>query len=197
MRQRKAIRSRLFLTRSRLSSVTLADLSLEFSRSEARLDKLLDKHDSAMLNRTPGPESWSALQCIEHLTLTNRLNLASLGVALRERPRIQANDDLIHPGWLWRFLLKLVDPSTRLKGFAPRVLRPSSCLDPIETRNRFLETHKRLHRLMGECSGFDVNRLRFPHPVIRLHISAGVTFWLLALHEGRHFQQAERAVGSR
>lgn len=177
--------------------MTIGDLSLEFSRSEGRLNKLLDNYDPVLLNRVSRPDCWSALQCIEHLTLTNRLNLASLEAALRERPRIQATDDLIHPGSLWRFLLKLVHPSTRLKGFAPSVLRPSSRLDPTETRNRFLETHDSLRRLMEECRGLDVNQLRFRHPIIRLHISAGVTFWLLALHEGRHLQQAERAVGSR
>jgi hypothetical protein len=183
-----------FRLRRVIPSVTLGDLDLEFSRSEARLDKLLATHDPDLLNRVPGPERWSALQCIEHLTLANRVNSAALAAALRERPKIHATNDTIHPGWLWTFLLKLVEPSTRLKGFAPRVLRPPSHLDPVETRNRFEESHDTLRRLMKECHGFDVNRLRFPHPVIRLHISAGVTFWLLALHEARHLQQAERAL---
>jgi DinB superfamily len=178
--------------------MTLDELGLEFTRSEVRVDNLIQGHDSENLNRPPAPNRWSALQCIQHLVLTNELNTGALTRALGKRPNLPAaNNDRIRPGLVWSFLLRLVDPKTQLRGFAPRVLRPATRLDPTETRRRFMETHDTLRGLIRECRGLDPNRIRFSHPAIHLWVSAGSAFWLLALHESRHLQQAERAVNGR
>jgi len=161
------------------------------------VDKLLENHDYERLNLPPTPGRWSALQCIEHVSLANELNAGALASALRDGPRVPASDEHIRTGLLWRILLKGVEPGTRLRGFAPRVLRPAGRLDPCATRRRFQDTHATLRELVGRCEGIDFNRIRFPHPAIRLRISAGATLWLVALHESRHLRQAERAVEGR
>jgi DinB family protein len=150
--------------------MTLEHMRTEFTRSELRVDTLLENHDARRLNTPPAIGRWSALQCIEHLSLTNELNTGALAVALRDQPRTPAEALEIQTGLLWRILLKGVDPSTRLKGFAPRVLRPSAHFDPAMTRCRFLDTHATLGRLMDQCQGVDFNRVRYRHPVIRLRI---------------------------
>ena len=178
--------------------MTLDELGLEFARSEVRVDRLIQNHDSEILNRTPAPNRWSALQCIQHLVLANELNTGALARALCKRPKLPAADnERIQPGLVWRFLLRLVDPKAKLRGFAPRALRPATSLDPAETRRRFMETHDTLRGLIREYRRLDLNRIRFSHPGIHLRVSAGSTFWLLALHENRHVQQAERAVNGR
>jgi len=177
--------------------MTLEHLRMEFAHSEVRVDALLEKHDSERLNLPPTPGRWSALQCIEHVSLANELNAGALGIALRDGPRLPAGDGQIRTGLLWRVLLKGVQPGTRLRGFAPRVLRPPGRLDPSVTRRRYQDTHATLRELIDRCEGIDFNSIRFPHPAIRLRISAGATLWLLALHESRHLQQAERAVEGR
>jgi DinB superfamily len=177
--------------------MTLEQLRIEFAHSEGRVDKLLEKHDCERLNVPPGPGRWSALQCIEHVSLANELNTGALAIALRDGPRLPAAGEHIRTGLLWRILLKGVEPNFRLRGFAPRVLRPADRLDPGVTCRRFQNTHVTLRELMACCEGIAFNRIRFPHPAIRLRISAGATFWLLALHESRHLQQAERAVEGR
>ena len=178
--------------------MTLDELGIEFTRSELRVDNLIQSHGSESLNRPPAPNRWSALQCVEHLVLANELNTGALTRALREQPNLAAaNNDRIQPGLVWSLLLRVVDPRTRLKGFAPRVLRPATRLDPTETRRRFMETHETLRGLICKCGGLDLNRIRFSHPVIHLRVSAGCIFWLRALHESRHLQQAERAVNGR
>jgi hypothetical protein len=125
------------------------------------------------------------------------LNAGALAIALRDGTRLATGDEQIRTGLLWRILLKTVESGIRLRGIAPRVLQPTDRLDPGSTRRRFQDTHATLRELMGRCEGMDFNRIRFPHPVIRLRINAGTTFWLLALHEDRHLQQAERAVEGR
>lgn len=177
--------------------MTLAQLRLEFAHSEVRVDALLEKHDSGRLNLPPSAGRWSALQCIEHLSLANELNAGALAVALRDGPRSPPGDEHIRTGLLWRVLLKGVQPDSRLKGFAPRVLQPADRLDPSVTHRRFQDTHATLRELIGRCEGIDFNSIRFPHPAVRLRISAGAILLLLALHESRHLQQAERAVEGR
>lgn len=177
--------------------MTLEQLRIEFAHSEVRVDALLQKHDSEQLNLPPSPGRWSALQCIEHLSLANEFNARALTTALRDGPRLPAGDQHIRTGLLWRVLLKGVQPNSRLKGFAPRVLQPAARLDPSATHRRFQDTHATLRELIGRCEGIDFNSIRFPHPAVRLRISAGTTLWLLALHESRHLQQAERAVEGR
>lgn len=181
-----------------MNTMTLGELGLAFARSEDHVDNLIQRHDSETLNRPPSPNRWSALQCIQHLALANELNTGALTTALRARPNLPAADnDRIRPGPMWSFLLKLVDPKTQLRGFAPRRLQPPARLDPAETRRRFMETHDTVRGLIRDCQGLDLNRIRFSHPAIHLRVSAGTTFWLLALHESRHLQQAERAINGR
>ena len=116
--------------------MTLEHLRAEFAHSEVRVDTLLEKHDGERLNLPPAPGRWSALQCIEHLSLANELNAGSLASALRDGPRLRSGDKHVRAGLLWRVLVKGVQPDSRLKGFAPRVLRPAAQLDPSATRRQ-------------------------------------------------------------
>lgn len=175
--------------------MTLRELDAEFSRSEQRAEELLQRYGTEPLNRRPGPRKWSALECLEHLVLTNRLNAGALARALQGAGAAGGvADDTVKPGWVWRLLLKGVDPRSKLKAFAPGKLRPGRELDAAETMQRFRETHVELRALMEKSRAAGVHRVRFIHPAIYLPITPGTTFCLLALHEARHLGQAERAA---
>ena len=168
-----------------------------FTAAELRARALIENRSARQLNWRLDDRRWSILQCIDHLAITNQLLGSSIERLLNELPRIGPESELISPGPIWRFLLTLVEPQVRLKGFAPRVLQPASSLDAKLTLIALRQSHDRLRWLAARCSGLNVNRLRFRHPIVRLRISVGAAFLLVAAHERRHLAQAENVAALR
>jgi len=165
----------------------------DFAKAEDRVRKLLLNRNPSQLNRHPEPGRWSILQCVEHLAITNQLIGNAIDLAL-EAPPAGPESGRIAPGPLWRFFLALIEPSVTLKGFAPKVLQPASSLDCERTLAGFMDSHTRLKSLAARCSGLDLNRLKFRHPILALKLSVGTAFLLIAVHERRHLAQADRVA---
>jgi hypothetical protein len=182
-----------------MSSVprALVSVTAHYAAAELRAHVIVENRDAGVLNWRPDDRRWSILQCIQHLALANQFLGASIERALSEGSKVGPESERIKPGMVWRFLLALVEPRVRLKGFAPNVLQPPPSLDAEPTLTAFRESHARLRALAARCHGVDVNRLRFRHPIVRLRMSVGCAFLLLAIHERRHLLQAEEVAALR
>lgn len=161
----------------------LAAVCADLAAGEVRVHGMFEGTSHDLLNWQPPGGGWSALQCIQHLTLANGLLSGAIACALEDVRAVEQASSLITPGPIWRVLLAMVEPNVRLKGFAPAVLKPSVTLDARVVITEYGESHQLLYALAERSRGIDLNRKRLRHLVVHLRMSVGCVFLLVTAHE--------------
>ncbi len=149
------------------------------------------------LMRQPAPESWSALQALEHLNSYGRYYLPALRNTLDGESRPKEN---FKSGWLGNYFTKMMKPGENGKVAnkmqAPRDHRPLKELSKDKVLTEFISQQSRLLELLETAKQKDIGALRTPISLTKMFkLKAGDTFRFLIAHEQRHMIQARRALG--
>lgn len=143
--------------------------------------------------RRNAPDRWSVAECVQHLNLSSAGMLPPIEAAVaeaRQFPRAARRLRRDPVGWL---LAKFVGPE--YKGRMPTTppMMPAQELDPVQVVAEFERWQARTHELLVQCDGVPVDRVKLTSPFnarVRYNIYAGLL--ILARHQHRHLQQAER-----
>lgn len=169
-----------------------------WARSEIR--NLTGSIGAEAYNARPSEKSWSAAECVEHLSATGRELLPALeeGIA-----RARENGWLAHGpfeyGWIEKWFARQsgaeeLPPRRRFK--APKLYAPAHRhYDPEEAVEGFLSIQDRYIETVQLASGVDLARIKIGSPAMPLlRISLGM--WLNAMvgHQKRHLWQAREAI---
>ncbi len=180
----------------------LESIAGEVQRASSRLDRLVSDLSPAEWNARPGPEEWSAAECVAHLNLTADGMLPGLRAAVEEMeasgspgPSRYRSDAV---GWIFA---RLVGPLPRIAGrrrgrvSTTGPFEPDPDLPMDETLDRFRRDQDELLRLLERGDGLPLDRAKVRSPFSdRVSYNAYATFRIIVRHEHRHLQQAEEAV---
>ena len=144
-----------------------------------------------VLNARPSAESWSILECFEHLNRYNRFYNAAIDARLRlEKNEISQN---VKSTWLGRKSIESMHPSNLKKQKTLKHLNPVSSSLLRGVIGEFVEHQKQLLRLLEVAKRSDLNRIKIPIEFFRLlKMTLGEAFQFVIVHEQRHFLQLER-----
>lgn len=142
----------------------------------------------------PQPGSWSVAECLDHLATANRVYLhafllpADRALAARRRRCGPAR-----PGMIGRWFVRSLEPPVRLKGKAPRSIRPRTSPALADATTAFLESQDEVRAFLRRYADIDLAGVRFPNPFIRgVRFSLATGLHVIAAHERRHLWQAWR-----
>ncbi len=168
--------------------------SLEESDREARA--LLSELDEERFNWRPDERSWSVAQCLDHLNVANRLYVESMGNAVEAAQRRGAmRRGPLQPGFLGRWFVRSLDPSSRRRLPAPREIVPAARKSRDEVGEEWTCVQGQVRDLLQQAAPLDLNGTRFVNPFLPLvRFSVGTGFQVIETHERRHLQQARRVV---
>lgn len=165
---------------------------LEASRILLNKAVLLQQLDEATLNRRPAPESWSILECVEHLNRYSDYYIPVMDTAMNTaKPGAVST---FSPGWLGDYFAKLMQPKEKLnkiKTFADK----NPIHQPLDRKviAHFIEQQHQLIRLLDKAAQYDLNRIRIPITLSRfIRLKLGDTFRFVIYHQQRHMEQIER-----
>lgn len=139
-------------------------------------------------------ESWSVVQCLEHLALSNRVYLLPIKDAARERRA--------HPGFgIWsaipdrigRWFARSLEPPARAfsRSKAPSQIQPSGSPTVNGAFDDFMASHRQVEAFLSENADLDLKGVSFRNPFIRgLRFSVASGMQIIAAHERRHLWQA-------
>jgi hypothetical protein len=180
-------------------SPKLSRLIAEFEAATERVATMQSKYSDDDWQRKPGPERWSAIECIWHLNWTSEKmieNVRQAMAGLEAQPNHQDKYTLDFVGW---FLAKSLSSKTRFAKFkttAPLVSQ--STLNISEVLRRFQELQKEMIHTIRESGGLPLGKGRVESPFnSRVHYNVYSAFWVTAVHQHRHLDQAERAVAGK
>ena len=141
---------------------------------------------------------WSVGQCLDHLSQTNRLYMASIRDALANAPR--ADEPVTTPiasSWFGRKFAQSMEPGS-MKMKAPKKVVPRSATSRQQVWTEFARGLDELEAIIRDADRIDLNRATFPSPLFKFsRVRAGTGFRIMLAHMRRHVRQAERVLETR
>ncbi|NIG52675.1 DinB family protein [Chitinophaga sp. Cy-1792] len=156
----------------------------------------------AILLQSPNPDSWSAIQCLEHLNSFGRFYLPAIGEAIEKAVRKGVKPKAaFKSGWFGAWFTRLLEPQAngfpKTKMSAPGNFRPGTELVVEIVLAEFIRQQESMEQLLVAASRVDLEKVRVPISMSKwIKISAGDTFGYLIAHIRRHILQAQRAIVS-
>ncbi|MBV7533641.1 DinB family protein [Chitinophaga sp. sic0106] len=157
--------------------------------------------DMALL-QPPQPNSWSAIQCLEHLNSYGRFYLPALGKAIeqavikgtRADPAFRSG---LVGGWFTRLMLPDSSGNPKSKMQAPKDHQPIIQLSADKVLKEFVEQQVEMESLLVAATRINLEKVKVPTSLSSfIRMSAGDTFAFLIAHMQRHLRQAERAIAA-
>lgn len=171
-------------------------LETELSEATDQARTLVDSTDGRLFTVRPNPQSWSAAECIAHLSISTELFLPALREAIDDarRRNVAANGE---PSMdlLGRILRWFLEPPIRqrVKTRAPFV--PKSTRAKAEAFGEFSAGQAKLLDLLREARSLDLKKIKIVSPFDkRVRFNLYSAFRIVAAHQRRHLWQASRAI---
>ena len=175
----------------------LETIVADLNSAQHRLDELNAELSEEQWTAMPGPERWSAVQCIQHLNLTSEGFLKVIREALVRcaaldgpPPRRYRHD---FAGWiLWR-------GSGPVRGFGrirtTKPFNPSGSLSPEKVLSEFARLQRDQIKCVRDGDGLPLDKVKVTSPFLsQLNYSTYSALALLPRHQHRHIEQAEKAA---
>lgn len=173
----------------------LAAIAAELEAAGERLAALAGTVPDAAWTRRPGPERWSAAECVAHLNLTSIAYLPLLRDALARARAVSAppakryRRDLF--GWLlWRGM----GPPVRFRMHTTAPFVPTGQAPKAELVAEFGRLQRELQACVWGGEGLPLTRVKVISPFdARLGYNLYACLTIIPRHQHRHLWQAERA----
>lgn len=138
--------------------------------------------DDALAHRKPSPETWSILECVEHMIESERYLLSRLRAAKVGQPFEKSRRE--------GKLAQLAADRTR-KIEAPQPVHPQGrYLTLAEALATFDQVRAEVVEWVENCTG-DPRRMLTDHPLIAGPVTCAETLVMMAAHPARHAKQIE------
>lgn len=147
----------------------------------------------SQLNCKPSPESWSVLECLEHLNLYGDFYLPAIEQQLLNREL--KPDAIFRSGVIGNYFANLMKPDQKKKLKSPADKRPSDSVLSVTTIDRFIKQQELLRTLLHRSLGANLTRIKVPISITKLiKLRLGDTLRFVVYHNQRHMAQAQRCI---
>ena len=177
-----------------LSAKKLIQNLLETTRANINTVELLKKQPTNILNWKPDTESWSILECIEHLNryadfyipeITNKINASKHKKA-----------EVFKSNWLGKYFSKSVsyhEDLNKMKTF--KVMNPLGSTLDTKTLDKFIDQQHQIIELLNKSIDINLDKTKTAISISKLiKLKLGDTFRVLIYHNQRHMKQAEKIL---
>ncbi|HEX8151721.1 MAG TPA: DinB family protein [Thermoanaerobaculia bacterium] len=176
----------------------LSEVELEINEATAQARRLIETTDGQLFTVRPNPQSWSAAECLAHLTLTSKSFVPVLqesidaarnrGLQSTREPKM----DLLGHALRW-----FMEPPIRKKVTTTARFVPQSTRAKAEAFAEFTSYQSQLIALVRASRGLDLTKAKVASPFDkRVRYNVFSAFRVLAAHERRHLWQAEQTVAT-
>jgi len=147
----------------------------------------LDKGD---LNWKTAPDSWSVLECLEHLNRYFRFYNPQLEKHIAKAAPAKKTTEYTS-AWLGKQVIQLIDPQNVKKSKTLTRYNPTNSQLDRTVIDEFLQHLQRVQRLLSKAETVDFSQKKIPVEFFKLlKLQIGDTFIFLIYHAQRHLNQA-------
>jgi DinB superfamily len=175
----------------------LQDVEQELEEAARRARALVDGTEARLFTVRPNPRSWSAAECLSHLSISTEMFLPVLKKAIEDARAKGTKSGAPKMDLMGRVLRWFLEPPirSRVKTTAPFV--PRSVRAKSEALAEFATLQQQLKALLREMKDFDLSKMKIVSPFDkRVRYNVYSAYRIITAHQRRHLWQAEQAVAS-
>jgi hypothetical protein len=173
---------------------------LSISKENQKRVSLLQTLNHEQLNFKANDNSWSILECLEHLNLYGDYYLPNITKALQNTKKAPSIP-YFTSGWLGNYFvnaIKIENKEKINKMSCPDDKKPNQSTTDKSTIERFFIQQEKLVQLLEIAKEYDLNKVKIKISISKwIKISLGDTFRFYIYHIQRHIAQAEKALVNR
>lgn len=172
------------------------DLISELISISENTKQTFGKLSAEQINWKPNAKSWSVGQCFEHLIVTNNLYFPNIQKVVDGKHHNNFYSKIPFGVDLIAILMKnSLNPEQKRKMKTFQMFEPAKSNISETIIEDFIENQKKLIEMIEACKSFDVHKIKIAEPLsVALNLRLDDAFEILAMHEKRHFLQAERVM---
>lgn len=150
--------------------------------------------DSHQLKQQKSANSWSALQCLEHLNRYSKFYLNEFELKIKNGKLVKKEIPFKSGFWGKLFINGMLPDEHIKKMKTFKSMNPSNNELNEEVLTQFIEDQKKLLNLLDQAKTIDLNKnnCSITLPLIRMRM--GDTLMFYVYHNIRHLAQAEKAL---
>lgn len=151
---------------------------------------------TAQLNHKQSPDSWSVLECLEHLNLYGDYYLPAIERQMLADAKATP-DANFRSGIIGDYFANLMKKTKGHKMKSPADKNPSNSVLSITTIDRFIKQQELLKSLLQQSRTVNLKHVRVPVSISKLiRLRLGDTFRFVVYHNERHVAQAQRCIAA-
>lgn len=173
------------------TEVLVTDLMNRIKQLIVEAEALKEKSEE-QLNHKQHAESWSVLECLEHLNLYGRFYLPEIEKYIKLRKG--KSDPVFKSGWLGNYFANSMLPKEKLNK-----MKTFKNMNPLNSKldkkviDEFISQQQQMLRLLEESRKVNLNKTRTAISISKLiKLKLGDTFRFVIYHNQRHMVQALR-----
>jgi hypothetical protein len=176
----------------------LEDVEAEIDEATKRAWALIKSTDPRLFTVRPHPSSWSAAECLSHLSISTELFLPVIARSIEEgRKKNLLSRKKPSMDVLGRILRWFLEPPIRKRVATSAPFVPKSVRAKAEAFGEFSSLQSKLIDLLHQASTLDLAKLKIVSPFDkRLRYNLYSAFLIIVAHQRRHLWQAEQAVAA-
>ena len=145
--------------------------------------------DSEIVQWKENPDSWSVLECYEHLNIYNR----HYNIELEKALTYSSSPQTFKSGWLGNYFVKMIAPSNEKPIKTMNHVDPKGSTLTFQVVEEFLGHQRKLLQLLNVAKSKNLNPRKIRVEFLKLlKIKIGDGFRFVVAHEQRHLQQVLR-----
>ena len=172
------------------------EVEQELSEATRRAWNLVHSTEGRLFTVRPHPGSWSAAECLSHLSISTELFLPVLKEALedgRKRGFVSAREPKLDV--LGRVLRWFLEPPIRHRTKTTAPFVPRSVRAKAEAFAEFASLQSKLAEMIAASRGLNLTKIKIVSPFDkRVRYNVYSAFHIVVAHQRRHLWQAEQAV---
>ena len=167
----------------------------EYRETAADAVRLIETQPAARLTSRPNPARWSAVECLQHLTLSNQQFAPRVETALTQARLLPTSDGPYKMDFMARILLWTLEPPVRMRFPTSPAFIPRTPQQPADVLQDYLGAHDRLAAMLESGRGLELDKVKIVSPFAeKVTYNVWSTFVVAIAHERRHLWQAHNAV---
>ena len=147
-----------------------------------------------ILNWKSSPDSWSVLECLEHLNRYGDYYIPE--IEKRIATSQHRSTQIFKSGWLGDYFAKTMLPQEKLNK-----MKTFTSMNPVgselnmDTLKKFLSQQQAILNLLDKSKAVDLNKTKTGISISKwIQLRLGDTFRVVIYHNQRHMAQAERVL---
>lgn len=174
----------------------LEEVEAELDEATKRAWELVRSTDPRLFTVRPHPGSWSAAECLSHLSISTDMFLPVLRQSIDEgKAKGFTSNRKPSMDVVGRVLRWFLEPPIRSRVKTTVPLVPKSVRAKAEAFGEFSSLQSKLIDLLHESEGLDLRKIKLISPFDkRVKYNLYSAFRIIVAHQRRHLWQAERAV---